>query len=182
MARKKKTRTKRGTQSNTKRLRNRRRVRRQSRLAGRKLEDWCAANLNCEERVSVGSAGRDPMTSHNWIMNRKKRERDKRIESVDKTINLEKAKSKSGKLVRFNKNFSIATFNIRSMNAPHKISELKNLMKNLQIDILFVQETKIIHYKDEPNIKETKLSDGTKYIHRSAIPGKNFEPHEEWLH
>ena len=71
MTGKKKTRTKRGTQSNIKRLRNRRRVRRQNRRAGRKLEDWCAANLNWEERVSVGS-GSDPLASHNRIMNRKK--------------------------------------------------------------------------------------------------------------
>ena len=59
------------------------------------------------------------------------------------------------------------------MKAPHKINELRNFMKNQHIDILFVQETKIIHYKEEPNIKETKLSDGTKYIHSTAIPGKN---------
>ncbi len=59
------------------------------------------------------------------------------------------------------------------MKTSHIIGELRNFMIQNNLDIIFVQETKIIHYKEEPTILISSLSDGTKLIHGTARPGKN---------
>ena len=58
------------------------------------------------------------------------------------------------------------------MTAPHKIGEIRNYMIQEKIDILFVQETKIIHGKGEADIRSSTLTDGTKFIHGTARLGK----------
>ena len=74
-------------------------------------------------------------------------------------------------LGRFNKDFGIATLNVRSLYGPHKINELRNSMIKNNISLLLLQETKMIHYKDEAAIRDTRLSDGTRVIHSTAIAG-----------
>ena len=191
--RKRRVRTKRGSKRNTIRLRNSRREARKNKRtevkvrknidASRLFCDWFSdIILNCEQRT-LGSHRSDLWTSfkHKIRKRRLKRsERNKEIQKnkqqnnkhVNQDYQRQQEQSQTRKpLGRFNKDFGIATLNVRSLYGPHKINELRNSMIKNNISLLLLQETKMIHYKDEAAIRDTRLSDGTRVIHSTAIAG-----------
>ena len=76
-------------------------------------------------------------------------------------------------LGRFNHNFQLSTFNIRTLAGAHKLNELYNIMNKKQISILLLQETKQIHHAGEGPIRDYTTADGYRVIHTSAVKGNH---------
>ena len=82
---------------------------------------------------------------------------------------------KSPTLGRYNKKFTVASLNTWSLKSDHeaKISELRQQMIQEDIDLLALQETKIILQASEEDLRDFRLSDNTRCILSTAVAGLN---------
>jgi hypothetical protein len=121
-----------------------------------------------DQRTSVCSRSDPPANDNSRIKHRVCI--GNRQEMNNETSQLSPHRKDKASLGRFNKPFIIATFkyNTRTMTSPHKVYKLRNYVISQGIDVIFHQETKILHSKEEANLQTSHLTDGTKFIHGSA--------------
>ena len=77
---------------------------------------------------------------------------------------------------RFNKNFKVATLNVRTLkkNQESRLSEIRAQMIHENIDLLAIQETKVIFPSDsDPSLQDFRLTDHSRCILQSAVKGSN---------